>query len=184
MRPMLPGFVVALGCSIFAMEAAAQSTYVDTSGGGYVAGSVVTGQVLSQPQAAGTVVGEPVVTGEVVGQPIVTGEIVGQPIVAGGIVGQPVDSGVVVGGPVTYVGTTTIMPAQGPIMPYSYWVTYRRPRGSTSSTAPATSSPSTAAPTAARTIAGRGTTWAAARAGTWRSTITPSCAQPRLIRQS
>jgi len=66
---MLPGFVVALGCSLFAMEAAAQST-----------------------------------------------------VVTGGIVGQPVDSGVVIGGPATYVATSSIAPAQGQILPYSYWV--------------------------------------------------------------
>ena len=102
MRPMLAGFVVAIGCSIFAMEAAAQSTYVNTSGGVYAAGTVVTGQVLSQPQAVGTVVGQPVVTG--------------------GIVGQPINSGVVTGGPVTNAGTTSIAPAQGQILPYSYWV--------------------------------------------------------------
>ena len=117
MRPMLPGFVVALGCSLFAMEAAAQSTHVYTSGGGYVAGSVVTGQVLSQPLAPGRSSSP-----GVVGQPIVAGEIVGQPIVTGGIVGQPINSGVVIGGPVTYVGTSTIVPAQGQILPYSYWV--------------------------------------------------------------
>src|SRR3954447_25178629 len=113
MRPILAGFVVALGCSLFAMEAAAQSTYVNTSGGVYVAGAVVTGQVLPQPQAVGTVVGQPVVAGGIVGQPIVAGEVVGQPMVAGGVIGQPVDPGVVVGGPVTYVGTSTVMPTQG-----------------------------------------------------------------------
>ena len=78
MRPMLPGFVVALGCSLFAMEAAAQSTY-DTSGR-YVAGSVVTGQVPSQPLAPGTVVASPSSPVNIVGQPIVTGGVVGEPV--------------------------------------------------------------------------------------------------------
>jgi hypothetical protein len=148
MRPMLAGFLVALGCSIFALKAEAQSVYVYSSGGRYVAGSVVTGQVLAQPQVVGTVVGQPVVTGGIVGEQIVAGGIVGEPIATGGFVGQPVGSGVVVGEPIvaggivgqpvitgevvnvaptTYIGTSAALPAQGQILPYSYWVSAPAP---------------------------------------------------------
>ena len=126
MRPMLPVFAVTLGCSLFAMEAAAQSTYAYPSGGGYVAGAVVAGQAPSNPRpparcrpARGP--------GGVVGQPIVVGEVAGQPIATGGIIGQPVDSGVVIGGPITHVGTSAITPVQGPVLPYSYWVSHPAP---------------------------------------------------------
>jgi len=99
------------------MEAAAQSTYAYPSGGGYVAGAVVASQAPSQPQAPGTMVG----------QPIVVGESAGQPIATGGIIGQPVNSGVVIGGPITQVGSSAITPVQGPVLPYSYWVSHPAP---------------------------------------------------------
>jgi hypothetical protein len=118
--------VVALGCSLFALEAQAQSSYVypttyvlPTSGG--VPGSVATGQVLSQPLALGTVVGQPVVAGGVVGQPI-GGAIAGGPQPCGGVVGQPCNSSGVADGLGTAVGTSTLAPAQGQVLPYSYWV--------------------------------------------------------------
>jgi hypothetical protein len=128
MKLTLAGLIAALGCSLLAMEARAQTSYVTPTGyaypssGSYVPGSVLSGQVLSQPAAPGTVVGGPVVTGGALGQPVVTGEAIGQPIAGGGVAGQPTGSGVVIGGPVTYVGTSTALPAQGQVLPYSYWV--------------------------------------------------------------
>lgn len=41
--------------------------------------------------------------------------------------GQPLDQGVVIGGTGTYVGATSVSPAQGQIMPYSYWINYPAP---------------------------------------------------------
>jgi hypothetical protein len=92
MRLVRTGLIVALGWSIFACQAGAQSTCVYDAAGRCIAGSVVAGQVVSQPPIAGT------------------------------IVGQPAGSGVVSGGPVTYVGTSSALPAQGQVLPYSYWV--------------------------------------------------------------
>jgi hypothetical protein len=53
---------------------------------------------------------------------VTDGQVVSQPPIAGTIVGQPVGSGVVIGGPATSVGTSTVLPAQGQVLPYSYWV--------------------------------------------------------------
>src|SRR6516164_9038753 len=101
MRPMRTDLIVALGCLIFVSKVGAQSTCVYDATGRCIAGSVVPGQVVSQTPMAGTIVGEPVFTGGTVGQPVVAGEVVGQPMIG---------------------GTTSVLPAQGQVLPYSYWV--------------------------------------------------------------
>jgi hypothetical protein len=58
--------------------------------------------------------------------PVITGTLISEPVVAGGSVGLPVVSGEIL----TAIPTTSVVttyPAQGQIMPYSYWVLAPQP---------------------------------------------------------
>jgi len=87
------------------------------------------GTYVSGPITGGAVGTQPVIAGGLPSAPVIRGTSIGQPIVSGGSVGLPV-----VGGEVpTVLATTpiaplvTTYPAQGQVMPYSYWVLAPQP---------------------------------------------------------
>lgn len=154
MKAMQVGAATALVVLIVA-DARAQQ-YSGVVPGTCVNGSITSDAVVSPSGVAG---GLPVA-------PAIPGTFVGESIVSGGIVGQPISGGLATASPV--VSSLTTSPAQGQILPYSYWVSAPQPRGCMSSMGRSISSPSRAGPTAVPTIDGPGITWVEAKVDIWR----------------
>ncbi len=123
MRMMHVGIVTALAFFIVVVDETEAQQY---SGGGVAAGTYVSG-----PISGGAVVNQPVIAGGLPSVPVITGTFIGEPILflSGGSVGLPVVSGegltTAAATPVAPVVTT--YPAQGQVMPYSYWVSAPQP---------------------------------------------------------
>lgn len=120
MRPTQAGIVAALALLFLVDNAGAQqSRGTGLAAGSYVSGPVYGSAVGSQPVIAGGVVGAPIVAGTIIGEPVVTSAIVGQPVVSGEVLTAL---------PTTYAAPiVTTLPAQGQVMPYSYWVSAPNP---------------------------------------------------------
>ena len=82
----------------------------------------VPGTRVNAPMSSGPIVSQSIVAGGLPDAPIVTGTFLGE---AGGFVGQPVIGGSASAGPITSTSAPT--PAQGQMLPYSYWVTAPQP---------------------------------------------------------
>ncbi len=82
----------------------------------------VPGTWVNVPTSGGPIVSQSIVAGGLPDAPIVTGTFLGEP---GGFVGRPVIGGSASAGPITT--TFAPAPAQGRILPYSYWVTAPQP---------------------------------------------------------
>ncbi len=113
MKAMQVGAATALVVLIVA-DARAQQ-YSGVVPGTCVNGSITSDAVVSPSGVAG---GLPVA-------PAIPGTFVGESIVSGGIVGQPISGGLATASPV--VSSLTTSPAQGQILPYSYWVSAPQP---------------------------------------------------------
>lgn len=123
MRPTQSGTVAGFVCLILVGGVKAQQPCpcagagVYTSGpvspSGFVSGPIVSPVVVSQPAVAEFVTPVPMLEDSTLGQPVIAGEAI-MPATTAYV--APVMSGEVV------VPAVTSLPAQGQVLPYSYWV--------------------------------------------------------------
>jgi hypothetical protein len=108
MRVILAGLLASVTCFLSAETADAQ-----------VNCAVASPQPVTSPGipagAAGSVTAQPAVVGGIVGQTVLATGVTGTPmVIQAGSVGVP-------------EGTMTTLPSQGPVLPYSYWVSAPSP---------------------------------------------------------